>query len=65
MLEKLDRLLVILLGDLRWKVVMETLGISFDLDVNSHLTLFVDRANGANLPFGGEIGPVQVERVCL
>ena len=34
LLEKLDCLLVILLGDLRREVVMETLGITFDLDVN-------------------------------
>ena len=61
MLEQLDCLLVVLLCDLRRKIVMKPFRVCLDLDVNQDLTLLVYCAHRSNLPLGCEIGGAQVE----
>ena len=62
MLEQLDRLLVVLLCDLRREIVMKPFCVRLDFDVDRDLTLLVDCRHRSNIPLGCEIGGAEVER---
>ena len=61
MLEQLDCLLVVLLGDLRREIVMKPFCVCLDLNVNRYLAVLVDCAHRSIFPLGCEIGGAQVE----
>ena len=65
LLEQFDRLLVILLCNLRWKIMVEPFSVCLGLNVDRDLTLLIHGAHRANLPLGSEIGCVQIEGFCV